>query len=156
MAECVTPEAALAYSDAEILPPLLELMERADIISGQNICGYDLPEISARMIINGIKPAAGYKTMDTLKMLKKHRFMSRSLDYIAPIFGFRPKKSMSDSDWIKIARDGDERTLAKMLRYNKADVRNGVGVLEALLGLSDYSIDKYMRTFPSEPKDKRK
>ena len=153
---CVDHRAALKYQDAKILKPLRELIEQADIISGQNVEWFDLRMINARMAINGIRPSEGYKIQDTLKMLrKKYKFMSNRLDYIAPLFGFRPKEAMSNRDWLAIADHGDEKTLAKMLKYNRADVRNGKGVLEALLGLSDYPIEKYMHTLPSEPKDKR-
>lgn len=152
---CVTPKDAINYDDSKILPPLLKLMEQADIISGQNVVRYDIKEINARLVYSGLSPVFGYKTMDTLQMLRKdYRFMSNSLDFIAPIFGFRPKNGMSDKDWLAI-RGGDERTLKKMVRYNRGDVRNGMGVLESLLGLNGKPLDYYMRKLPSEPKDRR-
>lgn len=152
---CVTPRQARKHDDSKILPPLLKLMERADIISGQNVVGYDIKEINARMVYNRIAPVFGYKTMDSLKMLRKdYRFMSNGLDYISQVFGFRPKMAMRDSDWLAI-RGGDEKTLRKMERYNRGDVRNGIGVLESLLKLNGKPIEDYMRTFKSEPRDKR-
>lgn len=156
MSACVSPSAARKYSDAKILPPLLKLMEQADIISGHNVDRYDIPMINARMVINGMTPVFGYKTMDSLKMARKdYRFMSNTLDALAPMFGFRPKQAMSDKDWLAIADHGDEKTLVKMERYNKGDVRNGMGVLESLLKLNGKPIEDYMRTFKSEPRDKR-
>jgi hypothetical protein len=152
---CVSPRAAIKHDDSKILPPLLYLMERADIISGQNVDQYDRKEINARMVYNDLTPVRGYKIMDSLKMLRKdYRFMSNTLDYISQVFGFRPKMAMSDKDWLAIAR-GDEKALRKMEKYNRNDVKIGIGVLEALLGIGGESIERYMRTLPSEPRDRR-
>ena len=82
--------------------------------------------------------------------------MSNTLDEIAQEFGLRPKNGMSEADWIRIAEYGDEKTLAKMLRYNRNDVRIGKGVLESLLKISSKPIESYMHGIPSEPKYKRK
>ena len=158
---CVTPKQALNYDDSKVIQPLLKLLEQADVISGHNVASYDMPMINTRAIQNGLRPTqAGYKTMDTLRMVRgselgiRFRFMSNKLDYLAPICGFRPKDNITDSDW-RAVQCGDEKALKKILKYNRGDVRNGKGVLESLLGLSNYRIDKYMRKLSTEAKDKR-
>jgi DNA polymerase III epsilon subunit-like protein len=152
---CVTPEEAIEHKDANILSPLLDLMERADVISGHNAKKYDIPELNARAVENHLHYPRGYKILDTLiEARQNHRFMSNRLDYLASVFGFRPKMAMSDADWLRITK-GDEKALRKMVRYNRGDVRTGIGVLESLYGLNGKPIEYYMRTLPSEQKDRR-
>ena len=132
---CVTPQAARKWSDKAILKPIWKLMDEADVISGHNVSGFDIKRLNARFLLNGMNPPLDFAVMDTLKVARnRFSFESNKLDYIAKRLGFRPKDAMGLDDWKKIAESGDEKTLAKMQKYNKGDVREGKKVLETLKG----------------------
>lgn len=134
---CVTPEQARMWNDAEILKPLRELMESADILAGHNVDRYDIKRINTRLLVNGMEPVIGKKTYDTLKIARsKFSFESNKLDYISQRLGFRPKDDIRNSDWLKIVNTGDEATLKKVSKYCRGDVRNGKGILQRLMKYS--------------------
>lgn len=135
--DCVTKKEALKWSDARILPRLLELMQSADILAGHNYDRFDHKHINARLLLNGLEPVTDKKTLDTLKIARsKFSFESNKLDFISQRLGFRPKDDIRNSDWLKVVTTGDEKTLKKILKYNKGDVRNGKSVLERLMKYS--------------------
>src|SRR5690349_20512302 len=112
-------------------------MESADIIAGHNVDRYDVKRSNTRFLLNGLEPVVDKKTLDTLKIARsKFAFESNKLDYISQRLGFRGKDEIHNSDWLKIVTTGDEKTLAKVLRYNRGDVRNGKNVLEKLMKYS--------------------
>jgi DNA polymerase elongation subunit (family B) len=140
--DCVTGEEARSWADARILPRLRELMESADILAGHNFDAFDLKHINARLLLNNLEPVTGKKTLDTLKIARqKFAFESNKLDYISQKLGLRPKDDIRNSDWLKIVTTGDEKTLAKVLKYNRGDVTSGKGVLERLMRYSGKKTD---------------
>jgi DNA polymerase elongation subunit (family B) len=140
--ERVTSEEAQNWTDGRILPRLRELMESADILAGHNVDAFDIKHINARLLLNQQEPITGKKTLDTLKIARsKFAFESNKLDYISQKLGLRPKDDIRNSDWLKIVTTGDEKTLAKVLRYNKGDVTSGKGVLERLMKYSGKRTD---------------
>jgi len=153
---CVTKEDALAGNDKNILAPLWDLMDSADIIAGHNCNRFDIPKITGRFMINGFSKVDRFKTYDTKLMAKKHGFESNSLDYLSTVFGLKNKEDMKIEDWIAIQETGDEKTLRKMLRYNRGDVRDrGVPILNIFLNWADLPNDYGVRRFPKEPLDLR-
>ena len=150
---CVTSEEALAYSDKNIMAPLWDLMDRADIICGHNIKSFDDKVINTRFKVNGFADPLPSKRIDTLKIARrKYRFERNSLDYLCGLFGIKQKKQMGIEDWIAI-KNGDGKTLQKMLSYNRGDVRNGAELLELLR--EGASPNFGMTRLPNEPKDRR-
>jgi hypothetical protein len=140
--DCVTGKEARKWADARILPRLRELMESADILAGHNLDAFDVKHINARLLLNNLEPITGKKTLDTLKIARqKFAFESNKLDYISQKLGLRPKDDIRNSDWLKIVTTGDEKTLAKVLRYNKGDVTSGIGVLQRLMRYSGKRTD---------------
>jgi len=151
---CVTQDEALAYTDKNIIAPLWDLMNRADIIAGHNIDKFDAKKINTRFKINGFDNPLPYKTIDTLKLARKtYSFESNTLDYLFRVFGIKRKDKMCDDDWLAIKETGDPKTLRKMQRYNKGDVKGGVEVLRILRGTE--KPDFGMTKLRSDPKDKR-
>ena len=152
---CVTQEAALAWTDKDILRPLFDLMDMADVVAGHNV-NFDIKKINMRLLKNGFDKPEKFKTIDTLKIARsKFAFESNRLDDICIELGFRPKIDMCLADWIEIKETGNPCILRKMQKYNKQDVTEGAKVLESLMGWSDKPLDFAARIFPKEPKDKR-
>lgn len=142
-ADCVTPEEAkieldgTGGNDKRILGRLRELMDAADIIAGHNVDAFDIKRANTRFLLNGIEPVVGKKTLDTLKIARsKFSFESNKLDEISKILGLRPKDDIRNSDWLRIVKTGDEKTLKKVLKYNKGDVTSGKGVLDTFMKYS--------------------
>jgi hypothetical protein len=148
---CVSPENALIWRDKEIITPLVELMDRADIVAGHGMDAFDVKVINTRILLNDLSQPDDYKTIDTLKIARK-KFMleSNTLDYILHVLGLRPKDDMKIEDWIAITQ-GDKKTLKKMLRYNRNDVRQGAKVLDALKGWDKKYYDYGLRTIKKLP-----
>ena len=145
---CVTQEQALAWDDGEILAPLRELVDSADIIAGHNVDAFDVKKLNTRLLLNGIEPVTGKKTLDTLKMARsKFAFESNRLDYISQKLGLRPKDHIDNRDWLKIVTTGDAPTLKKILKYCRKDVSIGKDVLDRLMKYSgkrtDYGAAKW-------------
>lgn len=152
----VSPKDALKWTDKNILGDLCRLMDCADIIAGHNIDRFDLPRINTRFMLNGISKPEDYQTRDTLRIARsKFAFESNKLDYISQRLGFRAKDDMSGEDWRAIAERGDEKTLKKMVKYNRGDVRNGKAVFESMVKWTGTKMDFGMRRMSKEPKDLR-
>jgi hypothetical protein len=135
--DCVTKKEALKWDDKRILSRLQELMESADLLAGHNVDRFDLKKANARFLLNGIEPVVGKKTLDTLKIARsKFSFESNKLDYICQALGFRPKMDIRNEDWNRIVSTGDEKTLKKVQKYNKGDVKEGKRVLDVLMKYS--------------------
>lgn len=147
---CISVEDALLWQDRHILPPLIELMNRADIVAGHGIDCFDIKVINTRILLNGGEKPEDYKTLDTLKLArKKFKFESNELDYLCRIFGLRPKLPMNIEDWIAITQ-GDNETLKRMQKYNKGDVWFGAQVLERIKGWDNKKWDFGLHTFPKK------
>lgn len=144
---CVTQREALSKTDRNILQPLWDLMDSADIIAGHNLDAFDLKKIKTRFIINGLPPFKKSKTYDTLKMARKYKFLSNRLDYLGHILGADGKQDMDFDDWLDIQKTGNPKTLWKMLGYNIEDVKNGKAVLDIFLKWSDKRLDYGAKTF---------
>jgi hypothetical protein len=109
----------------------------SDCVTPKDVDGYDVKRSNTRFLLNGIEPVVGKKTIDTLKIARsKFKFESNKLDYISQVLGFRPKDAIHNSDWIEIVTTGSEKTLRKVLKYNKGDVKSGKDVLERLMKYS--------------------
>ena len=150
---CVTQEEALARTDKNILAPLWDLINEADIVAGHNVDRYDTKVLNTRFISNGFTQPEIPRSLDTLKMARaKYKMESNTLDYICRLFGIPGKDKMSMDDWIDIQETGNPKTLKKMLKYNRGDVRNGVRVLEILKGWSSMPANFGMKSFPNDAK----
>lgn len=143
----VTPEQALNWSDKEILAPLHDLMSSAEVLAGHNIDGFDLKKINTRFISNGWKPiqdASGNKkkTIDTLKIARnRFAFESNALDDLCHKFGIKGKDRITDDDWREILKTGDQKTLDKIHKYCRGDVRNGKKLYDVLAPFAGKKID---------------
>lgn len=144
---CVTQEQAQNWTDKEILQPLYDLLSSADIIAGHNVDAFDLKKVNTRFITNGIPPIRGYdgkrkKTYDSLKIARSDfAFEDNGLDGLCKRFGIKGKDKITDDDWQAIVRTGDSKTLAKVNKYCKGDVRNGKELLKIFLPYSGKNLD---------------
>lgn len=114
-------------SEKEMLQPLAELLDEADIVIAHNAVKFDIPTINARFLVNGIKPPSPYKIVDTLVVAKKEfRFPSNSLEYLSNALELETKKddhkAFSGFDlWLGVLKD-DPLAWETMKTYNIGDI----------------------------------
>lgn len=109
--------------DLGVLKKLSEVMSGADEIIGHNIDRFDMPWISTRNLVQGLPPLPQYKTVDTLKIAKKHLYLnSNRLNYLAKLLLGDEKIETGYNLWKKIVLENDKAAMRKMVLYCKKDV----------------------------------
>lgn len=114
-------------SDREILKPLWELLNEADIVVTQNGKHFDSKKINARFMAHGMKPPKPYKHHDTY-LIAKHAagFTSNRLEYLTDKLCKKYKKTShgkfsGNSLWIECLK-GNPAAWRELKIYNINDV----------------------------------
>lgn len=109
--------------DFKVVKALRDELASADVIVGHNGDEFDLKILNARIVKHGLQPLPPLKTVDTLKVAKRHfRFSSNRLDYLGELLGVGRKLHTGFELWTRILLKNDKEALAKMVKYNKQDV----------------------------------
>jgi uncharacterized protein YprB with RNaseH-like and TPR domain len=113
-------------NDKAILKELRSLLDEADIVVGHNVDKFDRRKVNARLVLHGIDPPSSYKTLDTLKIARKHfAFTSNRLEYLADKLGASKKGKHSKypgAELWKATLRGEPKAWKEMEKYNKLDV----------------------------------
>lgn len=118
----VTGAEAVARDDGRIVTELAELIRDADILVAHNANRFDVPMFNNRLLALGLEPMGPKRTIDTLLLAKKNfRLAYNKLDYLGEYLGLG-RKIKTDFDLWRSCYNGDEKALAKMLKYNRQDV----------------------------------
>lgn len=122
---CDYPDYAKDRTDDRLLVgDLWKVMDRADIIVAHNGDSFDIKKSNARFIVHGLPPPSPAKTVDTLKIARKHfRFDSNKLDNIGRYLGVGRKLPHTGKDLWLGCMAGDPKSWRVMRRYNAQDVR---------------------------------
>ena len=126
----VTGWEARRRCDKRHLRGLWELLDLADYVVGHNSKAFDIKKTATRFLLNGFPEPSLFKQIDTWTEAKK-RFKpeSQALDYWARLLGSLRKDEMRREDWRAINR-GDEKTIRKMLKYNRGDILAGIEIFK--------------------------
>ena len=112
--------------DTELLVDLYSLLNEADIVVAHNGDKFDVPKINARLILNGFTPPSPYKTIDTVKVAKKHfGFTSNKLAYLTSELCEDQKLDHAKFAGWKLwneCMEGNEEAWDEMMEYNMMDV----------------------------------
>ena len=120
-------------NDLGILEELHEVMSQADLIVGHNSDSFDIKKINYKFIKYGMDPIDLPPTVDTLKAARKYaRSSSNSLYYLAKEFGV-PTKIDLPSGVMHAADAGCEKSLEKLFKYCKGDIKAGASLYFRLL-----------------------
>ena len=116
--------------DKALVEDLAKLFNEADVIIGHNSNSFDIKRTHTRMVCHRIPPPPPTKTVDTIKVARKHfAFPSNSLKNIARSLGVDVTKMASGGVQLwDDCRAGEMKAWRKMKAYNKQDVI----VLEAI------------------------
>lgn len=110
-------------SDEQLVRKLYDLMEQADVVVAHNGDDFDIKRANARFLFYGLNPPHHFKSVDTLKILRRHfSFNSNKLDDVSQLLGFGKKvKHEGIGLWIKCLA-GDRKAWRAMKKYNSQDV----------------------------------
>ncbi len=110
-------------NDKALVRELWNVLDSADIIIAHNGDRFDLRKANARFIAHGLTPPAPYKSVDTLKIARKHfMFDSNRLDNLARYLNIGRKLETGGKDtWLGCMR-GDKHAWEVMKEYNAHDV----------------------------------
>jgi uncharacterized protein YprB with RNaseH-like and TPR domain len=110
-------------SDKALLADLWADLDGADILVAHNGDSFDFKKINARLLVHGYKPPSPFKTVDTLKIARRHfKFDSNKLDNIGRYLQVGRKLPHTGKDlWLGCMR-GDAKSWRTMRRYNAQDV----------------------------------
>jgi len=113
--------------DKNILEPLWELLDKANIVITQNGKNFDSRKLNARFIELGFPPPSSYKHLDTYKIAKSvAEFTSHKLEYLTEHLCTKYKKLShkkfpGNSLWDQCLA-GNPAAWREMKRYNIHDV----------------------------------
>jgi uncharacterized protein YprB with RNaseH-like and TPR domain len=110
-------------NDSELCRKLHELISEADVVVAHNGDEFDLKKANARFLLHGLKPPTPYKTIDTLKVARRHfQFDSNKLDDLAKYLGLGRKLPHTGFHLWKGCMAGDLKSWRTMIKYNMNDV----------------------------------
>lgn len=110
-------------NDKELVRKLWSLLDQADIVIAHNGDRFDLRKSNARFITHGFKPPSPYKSIDTLKIARKHfAFDSNKLDDLGKYLGVGRKIPHTGKHLWFGCMAGDKKSWAIMRKYNAHDV----------------------------------
>jgi hypothetical protein len=110
--------------DSLLVQDLWTLFNQADIIVAHNGDAFDIKRSNARFITHELQPPSTYKTVDTLKIARKHfKFESNRLTDLGEYLGLGGKASTGGFKLWEDCLDGDPEAWEKMKGYNARDVQ---------------------------------
>jgi hypothetical protein len=122
-------------NDKRLLEDLWNLLDEADIVIGHNVDRFDIRKINARFLKHGFNPPSPYRTVDTVKLARKHFMLnSNKLDDLGSYLGVGRKASTGGFQLWLDCMNGVGAAWKKMIAYNKQDVALLEDVYLALRG----------------------
>jgi hypothetical protein len=107
--------------DSEVVQNITEIINKADIVIGQNIKAFDIKVLQERAKVLRLPPINVDFMMDTLTSSRSSfKSMSHRLDYRSKQYGLGGKIKMQMSDWVDIL-EGRTKPEDKMVPYGLKD-----------------------------------
>jgi len=120
-------------NDKDLALDLWRVFDDADIICAHNGDRFDIRKSNARFVFHGFKPPATYRTIDTLKVAKRHfKFDSNRLNELGQYLGVGKKIPHTGADLWRRCIGGDPSAWKVMRKYNAQDVKLLENVYELL------------------------
>lgn len=109
-------------NDRELVKDLWRVLNEADIVIAHNGDRFDIRKTQARFIYHGLNPTSPFKSIDTLKVVRRHfKLDSNRLNDAGPYLGLGAKLAHEERLQIRCV-EGDEKAWGIMGRYNARDV----------------------------------
>lgn len=120
----LSPTESKKCNDKRITKSLWKAMNDADIVIAHNGDSFDIRKANTRFLKYGMQLPNYFKTIDTLKVLRKNfKISSNKLDYACKFIGVGGKLSTGGIELWDKSELGDEQALSKMFRYCLNDVK---------------------------------
>ena len=122
--ERVTYEHGEPRGEGEMLAPIHQMLDEADIVVHYNGRKFDIPTLNKAFLLHGFTPPSPYRQVDLLQTARRQfRFPSNKLEYIARALGIGGKVHHAGHGlWVACMAD-DPKAWALMGRYNRQDVK---------------------------------
>lgn len=120
-------DAPIMEDDTQLLVKLWNLLNKADIVIGQNVKRFDTKKVNARFVLNGFPKPSPYRQIDTMIIAKQQfGFTSNKLEYMTDKLCPEHKKSKHKEFpghelWAECLK-GNPRAWAEMKHYNIDDI----------------------------------
>ncbi len=109
--------------DRRLVGDLHKLFDEADILIAHNGDRFDIRKANAKFIKYGMRPPSHYRTIDTLKIARKHfLFDGNRLDALGQYLGFGGKRATTGFDLWRRCMAGEIKAWEQMEQYNRRDV----------------------------------
>ncbi len=114
--------------DRGVVKKIHSIVQQADLIVGHNSDAFDIKKLNYKFIKYGLPAVDWPPTVDTLKVARKYSLASSNkLDHLARELGDSLKIDLP-SGTMHAADNGCEKSLKKLLHYNKGDIKAGAGL----------------------------
>jgi hypothetical protein len=127
--------------DTRVVKKMASLLGSADYAVAHNGDRHDWPVTLARMQVLGLPPINEPMFLDTLKMAKKAKHASRSLDYLCRQFQLPRKRETEPGLWLNAAH-GDQESIKKIEYYGIGDIDPLEGLFQKLLPYSKTRLNR--------------
>jgi hypothetical protein len=133
--------------DTPLIKDLHKLFDEADILIAHNGDRFDRRKSNSRFLGCGLPPPSPYKTIDTLKVARKHFLQgSNSLQSLGEFLGLGGKLPTTGWHTWRGCIDGDPKAWGALKKYNKRDVTLGLNVYRFMLPWIDNHPDMRVYT----------
>jgi hypothetical protein len=110
--------------DKHLAIELWKLFDAADVLIAHNGDKFDIRKANARFLTHGLRPPSPAKSIDTLKLARRHfAFSSNRLDDLGNYLGCGRKLAHTGKHLWFSCMAGDPKAFALLRRYNAQDVR---------------------------------
>lgn len=108
--------------DLRVVKKAALLFEKADYVIMHNGDRFDWPSILDRMIYHRLPPISEPVFVDTLKMARKLKAPSRSLDYLTYNYELVRKQKPEQGDWLEASLKGNKAAIKRIEKYGMGDI----------------------------------
>jgi RNase_H superfamily len=109
--------------DKHLVKALHALFDEAEVTIAHNGDRFDRRKANARFLVHGMLPPSPYRTIDTLKVARRHfMFSSNKLGDLGQVLGLGGKAETGGWRTWRGCMAGDPKSWATMKKYNKQDV----------------------------------
>lgn len=122
---------SIGKDDTRVVRKAHALLSSADYAIAHNGDKHDWPHVLARMQDLGLPPINEPVFIDTLKMARKAKFPSRSLDYLTKRFCLPKKRETERGLWLDAAK-GCKKAIKKITEYGEGDIPALIGLYKKI------------------------
>lgn len=110
-------------NDIEVMKPLWDLLNEAEIVVAHNAVQFDVKRINTRFLLHNLPPPAPFKVVDTLKVARRHfAFTSNKLNDLGQLLDVGKKEHTGGFRLWADCLAGKKSAWKKMVSYCSQDV----------------------------------